>query len=180
MEPIFWTVKQTFWWPTLSSFSLWPNPNLLRVHDSCKCNRSSLKQKRNLSTDSDGFWLSQAQGRSQNNIFSWGSRKHFLTFWSSLSFFLELLLNLGAWRGSNTLTVFHVFQWDNIWPWKAGRSIFFPLYFFKLYLTNKNQDLWPSSCISKYKHNKNECILIRQNHRTTKTPMRTEVRQLSL
>lgn len=99
---------------------------------------------------SDGFWLSQ---RSLNNIFSWGSRKNFLTFWSSLSFSLVLLLYLEAWRGTNMLAVFHPFQWDNIWPWKAGIS--FPLYDLKLYLTNKNQDLWPSSYISKYRHNKN-------------------------
>lgn len=94
-------VKQIFWWPTIRSFFLWPN--LLRVCGLCKCNPSSLKQKCNLSTDSDGFWLSQAQGRSLNNIFSWGRRKHFLTFWSSLSFFLVVLLYLGAWRGSDML-----------------------------------------------------------------------------
>lgn len=147
------SVKQIFWWPTISSFSLWPN--LLRVCGLCKCNSSSLKHKHNLSTDSDGFWLSQAQGRSLNNIFSWGRRKHFLTFWSSLSFILLVLLYLGAWRGSNILAVFHPFQWDNTWPWKAGINISFPLYFLKFHLTNKNQDLWPSSCISKWKHNKN-------------------------
>lgn len=38
---------------------------------------------------------------------------------------------------------------------KQVEAFFFLLYFLKLYLTNKNQDLWPSSCISKYKHNKN-------------------------
>lgn len=146
-------VKQIFWWPTISSFSLWSN--LLRVCGSCKCNPSSLKKKCNLSTYSDGFWLSQAQGRSLNNIFSWDSRKHFLAFWSSLSFFLAALLYLGAWRGSSMLAVFHTFQWDKTWPRKASFSISFPLYFLKFYFTNNNQDLWPLSCISKYKHNKN-------------------------